>query len=68
MSNVVYISNVRIERERGPLRTAYLPGEPSPVIFSVHSEVAKHYGLDPKALAEEPHASTLDYIVAALGG
>lgn len=68
MSNVVYVSNVRIERERGPLRTAHLPGEPNPVMFSVHSEIAKHYGLDPQALAEESHASTLDYIVAALGG
>ena len=68
MSEIVYISNVRIERERGPLRTAHLPGEPKPVMFSVHDEIAKRYGIDSKTLIADPHAATLDYIVAALGG
>jgi len=36
MSNVVYVSKVRIERKIGPLGIAYLPGESQPVIFSVH--------------------------------
>jgi hypothetical protein len=36
MSDVVYISRVRIERKMGPLRIAYLPGESQPVAFSVH--------------------------------
>jgi hypothetical protein len=68
MPEVVYVSNVRIERERGPLRTAHLPGEPKPVMFSVHDEIAKHYGIDAKTLIADPHAATIDYIVAALGG
>src|SRR5258705_9204731 len=67
MSEVAYISNVRIERRRGPLRLAYLPGEANPVIFSVHGNIAKHYGVDENAIGES-HAATLDYVVAAVGG
>jgi hypothetical protein len=37
------------------------------VIFSVHGAIAKHYGIDEKDLGE-PHAATLDYVVAAAGG
>ena len=63
---VVYRSRVRIERVKGPLRRAYLPVEPEPVWFGVHSEIAEHYGVDMSA--QEPHAATLDYLVAATGG
>lgn len=31
MSEVVYTSEVRIERQRGPLRLAYMPAEKEPV-------------------------------------
>ncbi len=63
---VVYRSRVRIERVRGPLRHAFLPAEPEPVLFGVHSEVAEHYGVSPDRYP--PHATTLDYVVAAAGG
>ena len=66
MSDVTYVSNVRIERQVGPLRLAYLPAESMPVVFGVHGAVAKHYGVSPEV--SEPHATTLDYIVAAAGG
>jgi hypothetical protein len=66
MSEVVYRSNVRIERVKGPVRRAYLPAKPEPVIFGVHGAVAKHYKVPPDIL--EPHATTLDYIVAAAAG
>ncbi len=66
MSNaVVYTSRIRIERGTG-VRRAYLPQEPEPVIFGIHSEIAEHYGADPNVL--EPHAATLDYVVAATAG
>jgi hypothetical protein len=64
--DVVYISRVKIERVKGPLRRAYLPQEDKPVLFGVHSEIAEHYGVDPKV--HEPHAATLDYVVAAAAG
>ncbi len=66
MGNVVYRSEVRIEREKGPLRRAYLPAESAPVIFGVHGAIAEHYKVLPDAFP--PHATTLDYIVAAAAG
>ena len=61
-----YISRVKIERLGGPQRLAYLPAEDEPVAFGVHSEVAEHYGVSPEQYP--PHATTLDYVVAAAGG
>ncbi|PYT21722.1 MAG: hypothetical protein DMG57_37780 [Acidobacteria bacterium] len=66
MSQVVYRSEVRIERVKGPVRKAYLPAEATPVVFGVHGAVADHYKVPPAAL--EPHATTLDYIIAAAAG
>ena len=63
---VVYISNARIERVKGPLRRAYLPEVASPVLFGVHSEIAEHYGVDPNV--HSPQATTLDYVVASAAG
>ncbi len=66
MSDVVYTSNVKIERVKGPLRRAYLPQAESPVMFGVHSEIAEHYGVDPQV--HDPQATTLDYVVASAAG
>ena len=66
MPEVAYISKVRIEQVKGPLRRAFLPAEKEPVLFGVHGAVAEHYGVTPDI--SEPHATTLDYIVAAAGG
>lgn len=67
MSDVVYTSTVHIERIKGPLRIARLPGESQPVVFSVHGAIAEHYKVDPAVLIES-HAATLDYVVAATAG
>lgn len=66
MAEPVYVSRIRLERVKGSLRRAELPAESEPVIFGVHDEVAAHYGATPGAF--EPHATTLDYIVAAAAG
>ncbi len=50
MSDVVYLSKSRIERKRGPLRIAHLPGEAQPVIYSVHGAIAEHYKMNPAML------------------
>ena len=65
-NKVVYTSRVRIERQRGPMRLAYLPAEKAPVVFGVHSEVAEHYKVPSNGYP--PHATTLDYVVAAAAG
>ena len=67
MSEVAYVSKVRIERKVGPLRIAYLPGESREVVFSVHGAIAEHYKVDPARLTES-HASTIDYVIAATAG
>ena len=66
MSEVVYRSDVRIERVKGPIRRAYLPGEKEPVVFGVHGAIAEHYKVPPDAY--EPRAATLDYVIAATAG
>jgi hypothetical protein len=48
MSKVVYTSKSSIERKRGPLRIAHLPGEAQPVVYSEHGAIAQHYKVDPE--------------------
>lgn len=66
MAEVKYVSKVKVEPVEGKLRRAQVPAEEEPVFFGVHSEVAEHYGVSPDE--EPPHATTLDYLVAAAGG
>ncbi len=66
MSEVAYQSHVTIRRSEGRLRMATLPAEDQPVLFGVHGAVAEHYGVKPDQFT--PHATTIDYVVAAAGG
>ena len=66
MPDVVYRSETTIERVKGPLRRAHLPGEADPVLFGVHGAIAEHYGRAPGTY--DPHATTIDYVVAATAG
>jgi hypothetical protein len=61
-----YVSRVRIVRDRGPIRRAFLPAEAEPVFFGTHGEIREHYGTAPGQYPD--HATTLDYIVAAAAG
>ena len=54
MADVAYRSQVRIERVKGPLRKAYLPAEPEPVLFGVHGAVARHYKVPDGAVEAAP--------------
>lgn len=66
MAEIAYVSRIQLEPVGGKLRRAYLPAEEEPVLFGVHGEVAEHYGVEPGE--EDPHPTTLDYVVAAAGG
>ncbi len=65
MTDIAYRSEVRIERRVGPLRLAYLPAEREPIVFGTHGAIAEHYGV---TTVTDPHATTIDYIVAAAAG
>lgn len=64
MSDVVYRARIQIDKKKGPLRHAHLPGNPDPVTFGVHGAIAEHYGVQP----ETEHTTTIDYVIAATGG
>ena len=66
MADVAYVSRLRVEPVEGKIRRSQLPAKEEPVFFGVHSEIAEHYGVSGDV--EEPHPSTLDYLVAAAGG
>ena len=68
MADVAYVSRVRVEPVEGKIRRAHVPAaeEEAAVLFGVHSEVAERYSVSSDE--EEPHPTTLDYLVAAAGG
>jgi hypothetical protein len=66
MAEVAYRAEILVERHPGSLRRAHLPAEASPAIFGTHGAIAEHYGRAPGTY--EPHATTIDYLVAATGG
>ena len=63
---VVYVSNIRVERIKGPYRRVYMPVEEEPIYLSTHSEIAEYYKHEPGV--HPIHSSTLDYLVAAAAG
>jgi hypothetical protein len=66
MSDVVYRPEIRIERFAGSVRRTQLPGDEVPTVFGTHGAIAVHYGRAPGTY--EPHATTIDHVIAATGG
>jgi hypothetical protein len=66
MAETVYRSEITLERLEKGTRRAKLPGEDAPVLFGVHGAIAEHYGRTPGSY--DPHATTIDYLVAATAG
>jgi hypothetical protein len=66
MSDIVYRAEIPLTRVKGPLRLAQMPAEAEPVRFGVHGAIARHYGI--QGDIPEPHATTIDYVIAAAGG
>jgi hypothetical protein len=64
MGTVVHQSQIRITREKGPTRKAWIKGFDRPVYYGVHGGIKRFYNVDP----EEEHAATLDHVVGAIGG
>lgn len=66
MSEVVYKAVIPLSRIKGPLRLAQMPTERDPVRFGTHGPIARHYGIQGEVA--DPHATTIDYVIAATGG
>jgi uncharacterized OsmC-like protein len=58
-------SVVTIEVTDGPDKLVWLPSERQPVLMGMHDELAEHYNA--VAGTFEPRASTLDYVIGAVG-
>jgi hypothetical protein len=64
MAELIHVSHVKIVKDKGPKRRAYIEQFPEPVSYGVHGGIKKFYGVEP----EEELPTTLDHIVAAVAG
>ena len=66
MGKLIQTSKVKVHREPGnsKIKTAEIEGFPGAIRMGIHGGIAEFFKLSP----DEPMASTLDYIVAAVGG
>jgi hypothetical protein len=64
MPEIVHISKVKIVKDKGPVRRAYIEGFPEPVRYGVHGGIKTFYGVEP----EEDLPTTLDHVIAAVAG
>ena len=61
MGELIHTSHVRIVKDKGPARRAYIEHFSEPVRYGLHGGIKKFYQVEP----EKEHAATLDHIVAA---
>jgi hypothetical protein len=61
---LIHVSRIRIEKEKGPVRRAYIEALPEPVRYELHGGIKKFYGVEP----EEELPTTLDHMIAAVAG
>jgi uncharacterized OsmC-like protein len=66
MAKLIQLSKVKISKEPGKskIKRAEIEGFPGAIRMGIHGGIAQYFKLSP----DEPMASTLDYIVAAVGG
>ncbi len=66
MAKLIHVSKVKIHKEakKKKIKTAEFEGFPGKVRMGLHGGVAEHFKIQP----DEPLPTTLDYVVAAIGG
>jgi hypothetical protein len=64
MGELIHVTRIRIEKDKGPVRRAYIEAFPEPVRYGVHGGIKKFYGVEP--VEELP--TTLDHMIAAVAG
>jgi len=48
MAELIHVSKVRIIKDKGPLRRAWIENFPDPVVYGVHGGIKKFYGVEPE--------------------
>lgn len=64
MGDILHTSRIRIVREEGPTRKAFIEGFDEPIYYGVHGGIKRFYGMEPK----KEYPATLDHMVAATAG
>ncbi len=64
MGELIHTSRIKIVQDKRPLRRAYIEPFAEPLRFGVHGGVKTLYGVEP----EQDLPTTLDHLIAALGG
>ena len=66
MAKLIHTSKVKVHKEPGKskIKRAEIEGFPGAIRMGIHGGIAEYFKLSP----DEPVASTLDYIVAAVAG
>ena len=66
MGKLIHLSKVRLNKEakKKKIKVAQFEGFPGSVRMGLHGGVAEHFKIQP----DEPLPTTLDYVVAAIGG
>jgi hypothetical protein len=64
VGELIHASHIRIVKDKGPVRRAYIEGFADPVRYGLHGGIKKFYGVEP----EEELPTTLDHIIAAVAG
>jgi len=64
MGDLIHVSKVRIVKDKGSVRRAFIEQFPDPVFYGVHGGIKRFYGVEP----EEEHPTTLDHVIAAVAG
>ena len=66
MAQLIHLSKVKVHKEakKKKIKVAEFEGFPGEVRMGLHGGVAEHFKIQP----DEPLPTTLDYVVAAIGG
>lgn len=64
MGELIHTSKVKIFKDKGPVRRAYIEPFTEPVRYGVHGAIKKFYGVEPP----EEIPTTLDHVIAAVAG
>ena len=64
MGELVHTSHIKIYQDKRPSRRAFIENFPEPIQYGIHGGIKHFYKIEP----EKETASTLDHMIAAVGG